>query len=277
MKRPPGPHTSGPPGAELERHPEGPPERERPAGVKAGDRERLAGVKAGDRAASGRRKRTKSCESRSTTAGLRGVHLGRHVGVIEHEARDGAASARDRPAFPIQGDRLGGVRAGQPSTPLFLDGRVSKSRVQLEQLVLTLDDIKFIRTPASSIKSAFYLYSASFQKRIGGSDPFPWPGAAAGQTWELTLQRPRPAPPRSSWLGTQLPSQVPGPAHWTEVGLPGTEQGWGRRLGSGRSPHAGAQGCSQDVGTEMGRAGQGNVPRARPAHLSGHLLLTTGL
>ena len=154
--------------------------------------------------------------------------------------------------MPIQGNRPGGVGAGQSSTPFFLDGRVSKSRVELEQLVLTLDNTKFIKTPASSIKSAFYLYPASFQKRIGGSDPFPWPGTAAGQTWEPTLQQPRPAPPRSSCLGTQLPSQVLGLAHWTEVGLLGTEQGWDRRLGNGQSPHAGALGCSQDVGTEMG-------------------------
>lgn len=154
--------------------------------------------------------------------------------------------------MPIQGNRPGGVGAGQSSTPFSLHGRISKSRVELQQLVLTLDDTKFIKTPASSIKSAFYLYPALFQKRIGGSDPFPWPSTAAGQTREPTLQQPRPAPPRSSCLGTQLPSQVPGLAHWTEVGLLGTEQGWDRRLGSGQSPHTGAQGCSQDVGTEMG-------------------------
>lgn len=95
--------------------------------------------------------------------------------------------------MPIQGNRPGGVGAGQSSTPFSLDGRISKSRVELEQLVLTLDDTKFIKTPASSIKSAFYLYPASFQKRIGGSDPFPWPSTAARQTREPTLQQPRPA------------------------------------------------------------------------------------
>lgn len=162
------------------------------------------------------------------------------------------------------GRRLG-VRAGQPSTPLFLDGRVSKSRVQLGAC-LALDDIKFIRTPASSISLRFIYTQPRFRKGLEavthflgrrchwadvGADP---PAAQAGPSlgpagWGLSSHhRCRARPTGQKW------------------GFRAQQGGGAEGTGSGRSPYAGAQGWP-GCGSEMGRAGQGNVPSARPAHL----------